>query len=215
MEINFLGHSCFRLKGKTTIVITDPYDPNMVGLKLAKLSGDVVTISHDHGDHNQSELVGGVKKVVSGPGEYEIMGVSIVGISTYHDEKKGTLRGKNTVYIIEIDGLRVAHLGDLGHKLNDKILEKIGTIDVLLIPVGGEFTIGPQQAVEIVRAIEPTVVIPMHYQFPGLKANTFAKLVSADEFISDLGVPSEKLDKLNIKKEIIGEDQRVVVLEKK
>ena len=215
MDITFLGHSCFRLRGKKAAVVTDPYDPDMVGLKLARLSADILTISHDHGDHNNADLVSGVKKVISGPGEYEIQGVSIIGISTYHDDKKGKLRGKNTVYVIEIDGLRIAHLGDLGHKLDDKILERIGAIDILMIPVGGEYTVGPQEAAEVTRGIEPVITIPMHYQMPGLNPKTFAKLVSEKEFISDLGLQVEKLEKLNVRKDILGEDQRIVVLEKK
>ena len=214
MDITFLGHSCFRLRGEKATVVTDPYDSDMVGLKLARLSADILTISHDHTDHNNADLVSGVKKVVSGPGEYEIQGVSIIGIATFHDDKKGKLRGKNTVYVIEIDGLRVAHLGDLGHKLDEPTLERIGTIDILMIPVGGEYTIGPQQAVEIARVIEPVVVIPMHYQMTGLNPKTFAALVKEDEFVNSLGLPSERLDKLTVRKEILGEDQRVVVLEK-
>jgi L-ascorbate metabolism protein UlaG (beta-lactamase superfamily) len=152
---------------------------------------------------------------VSGPGEYEIMGVSIIGIPTFHDEKKGAKRGKNTIYVYEMDGLRLVHLGDLGHKLHEKILEKIGDIDILMVPVGGEYTIGPTEAVEVARAIEPKIVIPMHYQMPGLNPATFAKLSSTKPFLAEIGLLVEKIDKLSVKKENIGEESKVILLEKK
>ncbi len=215
MEITFLGHSSFRLKGKTAAVVTDPFDPEMVGLKFPRVVADIVTISHHHEDHNRAELVKGVKRVVSGPGEYEIMDVSIIGIATFHDEKKGGKRGKNTVYIYEIDGLRLAHLGDLGHKLPEKILERIGDIDLLMVPVGGEYTIGPTEAVEIARAIEPKIIIPMHYQMPGLNPTTFAKLLSTEPFLAEIGLPVEKTSKLSVRKESLVEESKVILLEKK
>jgi len=215
MDITFLGHSSFRLKGKTATVVTDPFDPEVVGLKFPKVIADIVTVSHQHEDHNQADLVKGVKRLVSGPGEYEIMGVSIIGIPTFHDEKKGAKRGKNTIYVYEMDGLRLVHLGDLGHKLHEKILEKIGDIDILMVPVGGEYTIGPTEAVEVARAIEPKMVIPMHYQMPGLNPATFAKLSSTKPFLAEIGLLVEKTDKLSVKKENIGEESKVILLEKK
>ena len=215
MDITFLGHSSFRLKGKTATVVTDPFDPKTVGLKFPKVTADIVTVSHQHEDHNQADLVKGVKRLVSGPGEYEIMGVSIIGIPTFHDEEKGAKRGKNTIYVYEMDGLRLVHLGDLGHKLHEKILEKIGDIDILMVPVGGEYTIGPTEAVEVARAIEPKIVIPMHYQMPGLNPATFAKLSSTKPFLAEIGLLVEKTNKLSVKKENIGEESRVILLEKK
>jgi L-ascorbate metabolism protein UlaG (beta-lactamase superfamily) len=215
MDITFLGHSSFRLKGKTATVVTDPFDPEVVGLKFPRVAADIVTVSHQHEDHNQADLVKGVKRLVSGPGEYEIMGVSIIGIPTFHDEKKGAKRGKNTVYVYEMDGLRLVHLGDLGHKLHEKILEKIGDIDILMVPVGGEYTIGTTEAVEVARAIEPKIVIPMHYQMPGLNPATFAKLSSTKPFLAEIGLLVEKTDKLSVKKENIGEESKVILLEKK
>lgn len=215
MDITFLGHSSFRLKGKTATVLTDPFDPEMVGLKFPKVDANIVTVSHDHNNHNKVEKVSSVKRAVTGPGEYEIMGVSMIGISSFHDEKKGAKRGKNTIYVYEMDGLRLAHLGDLGHKLSEKILEKIGDIDVLMIPVGGEYTIGPSEAVEVVRAIEPKIAIPMHYQMPGLNPATFAKLSSTEPFLAEVGLPVEKTDRLSIRKENLGEESKVILLEKK
>lgn len=215
MDITFLGHSSFRLKGKTATVVTDPFDPEKVGFKFPRIAADIVTVSHQHEDHNQADLVKGAKRLVSGPGEYEIMGVSMIGISSFHDEKKGAKRGKNTIYVYEMDGLRLAHLGDLGHKLNEKILEKIGDIDVLMVPVGGEYTIGPSEAVEVVRAIEPKIAVPMHYQMPGLNPATFAKLSSTEPFLAEIGLPVEKTDKLSVRKENLGEESKVILLEKK
>ena len=215
MDITFLGHSSFRIKGKNVTLVTDPYYAKLVGLKYPRVSADIVTVSHGHDDHNKVENVSGVKKVISGPGEYEIMGVSIIGIASFHDDKKGKLRGKNTVYVIEMDGLRLVHLGDLGHKLSDNILEGIGNVDVLMIPVGGEYTIGPSTAADIVRDVEPRTTIPMHYQMKGLNPEIFGKLTSVDAFLSDVGLSAETMDKLTIKKESLGEDQKVVVLERK
>lgn len=215
MDITFLGHSSFKIRGRLATLVTDPYDPKMVGLKYSRISAEIVTISHDHADHNQEDIVSGVKKVVDGPGEYEISGVSIIGIPTFHDDAKGKLRGKNTVYIIEIDGVKVVHLGDLGHELSEKELEEIGEVDVLMIPVGGEYTVGPSQAASIVRDIEPVIVLPMHYKMAGLNPKVFSNLSGVDSFLSEVGLTVEKADKLTLKKESLGEDHKVVVLEKK
>jgi len=215
MDIVYLGHSSFRLKGKDASVVTDPYDPKMVGLKYSGVEGDIVTVSHNHNDHNQASLVKNAKKTVAGPGEYEIMGVSILGFASYHDDAKGEKRGANTIYVFEMDELRLCHLGDLGHELSEDLVEALGDIDILFIPVGGEFTIGPEAAVKVVQAIEPSLTIPMHYQAPGLNPEGFKALAPVDDFLKEVGVTVERLPKLTIKKEDLGEDQKVVVLEKK
>ena len=119
MDITYLGHSSFKIRTKTATVITDPFDPKMVGLKYSGVEGEIVTVSHDHSDHNAVDRVSLVKKVVEGPGEYEILGVTIMGYKTFHDNKNGSERGENTVYVIEAEGLRLVHLGDLGHLLSD------------------------------------------------------------------------------------------------
>lgn len=212
MDITHLGHSSFRLRGKTATLVTDPFDSKQVGLKFPKVTADIVTVSHDHGDHNNVDAVGDVKRVVSGPGEYEISGVSIIGIASYHDDKKGEERGKNTVYVIEMDELRIAHMGDLGHKLSEKTLEEIGDLDILMIPVGGFYTIDAKQAVETVRSIEPSITIPMHYKMKGMAAS-FDKISSVDGFLSEAGLPVEKAKKLSVRKSDVGEEMKVVVLE--
>ncbi|MBU0569360.1 MBL fold metallo-hydrolase [Patescibacteria group bacterium] len=214
MDIIYLGHASFRLKGKTASVVCDPFDSKAVGFKFPSVEADIVTVSHDHNDHNQFSLVKNVRKVVSGPGEYEISGVSIIGISTFHDDKKGSLRGKNTIYVIEIDNLRIAHLGDLGHELSEKILNRMGAIDILMIPVGGEYTIGTAEAAKVSRAIEPTVIIPMHFFAEGINRETFSKLEKIEPFLSDMGLPVENLPKLSIKQSDITEEKKIVVLER-
>ncbi|MBI3443239.1 MBL fold metallo-hydrolase [Candidatus Woesebacteria bacterium] len=215
MEITFIGHSSFRIRGKSVSVVTDPYDPKMVGLKYAKVDADIVTISHNHEDHNKSELVTGVRKVISGPGEYEISGISIIGIPSFHDTQKGSQRGKNTIYVIEMDRLTMAHLGDLGHTLDDKIIDDMGEVDILFIPVGGVYTIGPGEAAEVVQQIEPKIIIPMHYRVEGLNPEVFSDLSGVEEFLGKIGNKGERLPKLQIKKEEMSEEQRVVILERK
>jgi L-ascorbate metabolism protein UlaG (beta-lactamase superfamily) len=215
MDIFYLGHSSFRLKGKTASLVTDPFDPEMVGLKYSGVEGDIVTVSHEHHDHSKVDLVKGAKRVIEGPGEYEMMGVSVLGFSSYHDNKKGEERGKNTIYVIEMDGLRLAHLGDLGHELSEELVENLGDIDILFIPVGGVYTIGPVEAVKVVQAVEPSFVIPMHFQTPGLNPETFKGLEPVETFLKEVGLAVERLPKLSIKKEDLGEEQKVVVLEKK
>ena len=216
MDIVYLGHSSFKLKGKKATVITDPFDPVYVGLKYPKNDADIVTVSHNHNDHNKADLIDNVKMVINGAGEYEIMGVSIIGIETDHDASGGEERGKNIIFILEVDGLRIAHFGDLGHKLSEKLMEQMGDIDVLMIPVGGEYTIGHKQAVDIAKEFESPYVLPMHYKMPGMNEEVFGRLSGVDEFLKELGYEVERSDKLNIKKELVNHDQRkTVVLEKK
>jgi L-ascorbate metabolism protein UlaG (beta-lactamase superfamily) len=217
MDITYLGHSSFKIKTKTATVVTDPFDPKMIGLKYSGVEGEIVTVSHDHGDHNAVDRVSGVKKVVAGPGEYEIGGISIIGFPSFHDNKKGAERGKNTIYVFEADGLRLAHLGDLGHTIDDVLASQMGAIDILMIPVGGFFTIGPREAVEISSTIDPYFILPMHYKITEMKGDTFAKMEPKETFLKEIGMPSEVLPKFSIKKEDIAENQstKVIVLERR
>lgn len=214
MDITYLGHSSFKLKGKTGSVVTDPFDPKMVGLKYSGVEGDIVTVSHDHEDHNRVDLVKNYEKVIDGPGEYEINNISIIGVASYHDDKKGEERGRNTIYVFEIDGLRICHLGDLGHKLSDSQIEAIGDIDILLIPVGGVYTIAPSLAVEIVQNIEPSIIIPMHFKDKQVSEG-LSKLGPVEPFLKEMGLTVEKLPKLSVKKEELAETEKVVLLETK
>ena len=215
MDIFYLGHSSFKLKTKNVTLITDPFDPKMVGLKFPPVSCEIVTVSHPHRDHDYLEAVRDYKKAVEGPGEYEILGVSILGLTTFHDKAKGEERGKNTIYIFESEGLRMAHLGDLAHKLTDKMVEEIGSINILMIPVGGEVTLSANEAVEVVRSIEPNIVIPMHYKEEGVKQEAFEKLETVDNFLKEMGLTVEKLPKLSLKVSDLTEEQKVVLLERK
>lgn len=215
MEIVWLGHSSFRIKGKGATIVTDPYDPGKTGLKFPKVTADIVTVSHDHFDHNQGKLVGGNPKVLTGPGEYEVSGVSIFGIASYHDDKEGEERGKNTIYRMSVDGVRVCHLGDLGHKLGDEQLEAVGDIDVLLVPVGGVYTIDAGAASEVVSSLEPRVVIPMHYQIKGLNPEIFKELDGVDKFVKELGIEPTHDSKYNTTVDKLPDEMQLVVLELK
>jgi L-ascorbate metabolism protein UlaG (beta-lactamase superfamily) len=217
MDITYLGHSSFKIKTKTATIITDPFDPQAVGLKYSGVEGEIVTVSHTHSDHNATNKVSGVKKILEGPGEYEVMGVSIIGYPSFHDTKEGVERGKNTIFVFEADGLRLAHLGDLGHVLSDDLVNEIGSIDVLMVPVGGKFTIGPKEATEIVGKIDPYFIIPMHYSVDGLNSQTFAGLGPVEPFLKEIGMTVENLPKLTLRREDILEDQssKVIILEKR
>ena len=212
MDVTWLGHGCFRLRGRGAAVVTDPYPP-VIGLKLQRMDADLVTVSHDHDDHNYTQVVRDGAYEIHGPGEYEVAGVSVVGLATYHDAEKGAKQGRNTVYLIEIDDVRVCHLGDLGHKLGDAEAEAVASPDVLLIPVGGRTTMNGEQAAEVVRQLEPRYVIPMHYAIPGLKI----ELDPVDRFLKEMGTTaSESQPKLAVQKSSVAEyETKVVLLEPK
>ncbi len=183
MEIRWLGHACFRIKGRQTTVITDPYSPNL-GYSMGKATANIVTVSHQHPGHSYTDGVGGNPRKVTGPGEYEIGDVIIIGIATFHDNDGGSQRGKNTVYLMEVDEVSVCHLGDLGHILTNEQVEELGEVDVLLLPVGGLSTINAAMAAQIVRQLEPKVVIPMHYQTQAAAR----KLEPVDKFLKEMGL---------------------------
>ncbi len=212
MEITWLGHSCFKIKGRKTILVTDPYDKS-IGLNLPKTQADIVTVSHDHHDHNNVQAILGDPKVVDGPGEYEIKKVVIYGISSFHDQKQGAERGSNTIYLIEFDGLRLCHLGDLGHNLTDSELEEINGVDVLMIPVGGVYTIDAELSSKIINEIEPRVVIPMHYK---TSKTTLKDLDPIDKFCKEMGISKkQEEEKLVINYGKIPEEMEVVILKSK
>jgi len=211
MEIKYLGHASFLIKTKETKLVTDPFDPEMIGQKFPKVEAEIVTISHDHRDHNQEQLVlapvGGEKLVINLPGEYEKKGVRIFGFASFHDDKKGFERGENILYKIEADGVSLLHCGDLGFVPEDSFLDLIGSVDVLLVPVGGVYTINADQAQQLVKKIEPSIVIPMHYGWE--------KLAPVSEFLKKMGVEKiTPLPKLVVKPEELEEELKVVLLEK-
>lgn len=217
MDIYWGGQALFRLKGKNVSVIIDPYDPNFTGLKLPKeLSCDVVISSHSHEDHNN---VGAVKTgsgvnplVFNSPGEYEVGGVVITGISSFHDDSQGSERGKNTIFHLMLDRLNIVHLGDLGQsKLTEEQLTQIGEVDILLVPVGGIYTIDSKQAANIVSQLEPKIIIPMHFKIEGLKF----ELDDVEGFLKEMGLEAVVAQpKLSITKEKLPEEPQVIMLAK-
>ncbi|MBI4999883.1 MBL fold metallo-hydrolase [Candidatus Gottesmanbacteria bacterium] len=214
MEITHLGHASFKIRGKQASLVTDPFSPQMTGLKFPKIEADIVTVSHNHEDHNaisnvKSQMSNG-PLVISGPGEYEVQGVKILGVSTFHDSSAGSERGQNTVYQIKIDGLTLIHLGDLGHKLETKEIEALNGVDILMVPVGGVYTLDGKGATQVVGQLEPRIVIPMHYQVAGLKF----ELEAVDKFLKELGKEGiNPQPKLVITKDKLPEELEVIVLE--
>ncbi len=213
MEIKYLGHSSFLVKGKKAQVVFDPFDSHQVGLPFPKIEADVVCISHDHPDHNFQIGISGDPYVIKGPGEYEIKGVNVSGIPSFHDDCGGALRGVNTIYVVEMDGLFLAHLGDLGHSLTDRQMSVMGNVDILFVPIGGHYTIDAKTAVKVVSEIEPKMIIPMHFRVPGLKS-TFDVLGTLDDFLKEIGESPALEKSLKISRDDLPEGSvSLVVLE--
>ena len=165
MKVTWLGHSCFLLQGEEGItILLDPFFEDSVGYHLPKLKADMVLISHDHTDHSNASAGGASSQVIFGPGEYSRPGLEIRGIRSFHDQKKGRLRGENTIFCFQLDGIRICHLGDLGHILSPSQISEIGPVDLLFLPVGGRYTIDSKGADEVMRQIHPALVVPMHYR---------------------------------------------------
>ena len=212
MDIKYLGHSSFYVKSKDGRLVMDPYDAS-IGLKFPKTEADVVTISHGHPDHSNLSGVTGDVLVVDSPGEFEKKEIRIFGFQSYHDAKKGVERGENIIFKFEIEGMSILHCGDLGYVLEDSFIEEIGEVDVLLVPTGGVYTIDAEQAVELVRKIEPSVIIPMHYNTTGLNPKTFGSLSPVTDFLKKIGKDGTvPVTKLTLKKEDLAEEMKVVVM---
>jgi L-ascorbate metabolism protein UlaG (beta-lactamase superfamily) len=214
MDITCLGHSSFRIRGKSATVVTDPYAPE-VGLKFPRhIQADIVTVSHDHKDHNAVEQIEGAPHVVRGPGEYEIKGIAVIGLPVFHDTEKGALRGRNTIYRIEIDGVSIVHLGDLGHNLTSDQVDELDGVNILMIPVGGLHTIDASAIADIISDIEPSIVIPMHYGRKELNQEIFGKLTPLSQFLKEIGKEGTvPVPKLVISKDKLPTEMQVVVLE--
>lgn len=216
MIITWFGQACFKIQGENCVLFTDPFDKSY-GLKIPQLAADIATTSHDHDDHNNIKAVRGVDEsdpfIIDGPGEYEVKNVFIQGIPSYHDDKEGQERGKNTIYRFEIEGVSIAHLGDLGHILSNGQIEKLEGVDILLIPVGGTYTINAKQATEVISQLEPRIVIPMHYNIKGLKLPK--KIDGVSTFCKEFGAcPTEEINKFKIsKKDLPQQDLKVVILQ--
>jgi len=210
MELTWLGHACFRIRGRDATVLTDPC-PKDTGYAIGKQTANIVTLSHDHPDHSNVAAVSGSPRVIAGPGEYEVGGVLISGVRTYHDAHSGVELGKNTAYLIEIDGVRICHLGDIGHVPTQDQIEELSGADILLIPVGGHTTIDAAAAAKTVSLLEPRVVVPMHYATPALKER---RLDGIERFLKELGLKSVQPEpKIAVNRGGISGETRTVVLD--
>jgi L-ascorbate metabolism protein UlaG (beta-lactamase superfamily) len=209
MEINYSGHACFKIKGSNATVITDPFPPEL-GYSLDHPAADIVTVSHAHPGHSYTQAIADKPRIVSRPGEYEISGVLIIGISSFHDSESGSIRGKNNIFVMHIDDISICHLGDLGHILSPAQLQEIDNVDVLLIPVGGSTTIDAPLAAQIVRQLEPKIVIPMHFKDETSSRN----LEPVDRFLKEMGAgETVSRPKLVITKSNLPAGMQVVLLQ--
>ncbi|MHB8061501.1 MAG: MBL fold metallo-hydrolase [Ruminiclostridium sp.] len=211
MNIKWFGHSCFMITSENeTKILTDPYI-NVLGYKLPEIEAHIVATSHDHRDHNNINAVKSSFVLINEPGGFSEHGIEIKGVETFHDKVSGVKKGKNTIYNFKIDGINVCHCGDLGHILNYEQVEGIGNVDILLLPVGGGFTIDAFDAVNVMKQLNPTVVIPMHYRTKALGpiGLAFAKV---DKFISASGLKAKEYTELELNKTTIKDLSGIAVL---
>ncbi|MBI2633770.1 MAG: MBL fold metallo-hydrolase [Parcubacteria group bacterium] len=218
MILQRFGQSFFRLDTQGTVIAIDPFSKNPEsGLeRVPRFRADIVLVTHEHEDHNNVEALEGEPLVFRGPGEYAAKGIFIEGIASFHDREDGRERGANTIFAIESEGLRVVHMGDFGEaNLREEQREKIGTVDILLIPVGGTYTIDGREAASLVHKIEPKAVIPMHYKPANSDQGIANKLEGPEKFLKELAAKPEPQDKLSIKaKELVEGKIQVFLLEK-
>jgi L-ascorbate metabolism protein UlaG (beta-lactamase superfamily) len=208
MDITWYGHSCFRLSDRGVTIVTDPPSDDL-GYDRPRIRADVVTISHEHPGHNNRVGFRGGPRFFDGPGEYEVKDVFITGITTYHDGRSGSVRGRNTVFLFEFDGVTICHLGDPGHVPTQSQVEALSAVDVLLVPVGGLHTIDASKASEVISLIEPRLVIPMHYKTNVEKA----KLETVTKFLKEMGLaPVPPQPELKVTKSSLPDDTQVVLL---
>lgn len=211
MIITYLGQSCFKFQTRDLTLITDPYGPEAGG-SGARSKADIVTISHNHADHNYLKGISGDPFVIDSAGEYEVKGIYIVGLPSFHDNRLGEERGKNIIYRYVIEGMVLAHLGDLGHLLSSESVDRLGDVDVLFAPVGGVYTLNVDKIPELVSQIEPRLLIPMHYALAG----SASPLKPLDNFCEEMGVKDlAPQDKLKLRKQdLASEDTEIKILKK-
>jgi len=209
MEITWLGHSCFKIKGKKVTIITDPYNDS-IGYTLGEQKADIVTVSHSHPGHSFASGISGSPRVINGPGEFDVANVLITGIRTFHDAVKGEERGRNVVYLFDMEDVRICPLGDLGHVMDAEKASGLSDVDILMVPVGGVSTIGASDAAEMARLLDPKIIIPMHYKTEDLKF----KLDAVDKFRKEMGVKTDikPEPKLVIGKSGLPQETRVFVM---
>lgn len=212
MKIEYLGHSCFKLTESTgTSVICDPYD-EAVGYDLPEMSADAVTVSHHHYDHDAVKSVKGSPVIIDKECSYDLPGVEINAIKSFHDGEEGKLRGGNLIFKFRMDGIDVCHLGDLGEECSSALIDELLPVNVLLIPVGGTYTIDAEMAKEYVDRIMPEVVIPMHYRDKGCKLD----IDKVDAFLN-LFDDVEEADESSIElmRNDLKDDTKIVVLRRR
>ena len=210
MTITWYGHSCFRIEVKEGSILVDPFSKE-TGLRPPKIKDDLVLVTHHHFDHDNVGEANPEALIIDGPGEYEKQGIQVRGLSSFHDKTNGKEKGLNTIYLIKAEDMTVCHLGDLGQdKLDDKQVEEIGDVDILMVPVGGTYTLDAKEAVGVVGQIEPKMVIPMHYKIKDLKI----EVSGPDKFLKEIGISPEKVDKLKIaKKNLPAEEMKLVMFQ--
>lgn len=212
MKIKWFGHACFGLTSQDGIrLVTDPFDGS-IGYEVPRTEADIVTVSHDHYDHNYVEALVGEPIVVKTTEKRSIKGIQIYGVETFHDKERGEKRGGNIVFVFEIDGIQVCHLGDLGHVLTKEQVNKIGPVDVLLVPVGGTFTINACEALEVVSQLKPKLIIPMHFKTPDVNL----PIDGVEKFL-EKSMGGEKLDKnfIEITADELTDEPKTIVLDYK
>ncbi|MFH1622785.1 MAG: MBL fold metallo-hydrolase [Candidatus Omnitrophota bacterium] len=215
MIIEWLGHAAFLMTSKKDIkIVTDPYQSGSyagaVSYDPIKLAPDIVTISHSHPDHSYIDSLAGKPEVINKEGRFNIKGVSIKGITTYHDEQKGNARGNNVIFLFNIDDINIVHLGDLGHQMDEELTKELYGIDVLLVPVGGVFTINAKQAQALINRVNPKITIPMHFKTEKLGFG----IDSVESFLRNTNFAVEKIDAQSvfIDKNSLSQDNKIIVL---
>jgi len=209
MEITWLGHGCFRIRAKEATVVTDPVDKTS-GYSLGRPTADLVTVSCDDPGHNAVGAIAGEPRVIDGPGEFEIAGASVVGVTTWRG--KDRTGGRNVSYVIELEDVRIGHLGGIGHVPTSDQVEEMGAIDILLVPVGGGDALDGPPAAETVNLLEPRLVIPMHFQTDTDKY----QLDPVDRFLKEMGLkPGEQHAKIAVTRSSLPEETQVLVLDYK
>lgn len=189
-------------------VLIDPFSKE-IGLRPPRLSDNIILVTHEHYDHNNISDLTPEQFVIRGPGEYEKSGVYVEGTLSYHDKAEGKERGLNTIYLIRMEDMRLCHLGDFGQqKLTDQQVEAIGDVDVLFIPVGGKYTIDGKEAAEVVKQIEPKIIVPMHYKVPGLNLD----IDGPQKFLKEVGIKPEEVETYRITaKNLPTEETKLIV----
>jgi L-ascorbate metabolism protein UlaG (beta-lactamase superfamily) len=216
MRIKWFGHSTFLLTSEAgTRVLIDPYY-KFLGYRMpVPVESDIVVVTHDHADHNKIEAASGDYLLVNEPTEYKRADVSISGFKTFHDKVNGKKRGSNIIFRFQMDGLTICHCGDLGHLLTEEQVKEIGKVDVLIVPVGGRMTLDGAEAAQVMRQLQATVAIPMHYSTKALGILGRIVFAKADKFMMAVGQRTTEVDTLDVTKESLSQYAGVVTMQYK